>query len=58
MVVRGTIRHRVNDEYVEMRAGDTISIPMGATHNAVNIGDDECELVIIFDTARRQVVGE
>jgi len=58
MVVRGTIRHRVNDEYVEMRAGDTISIPMGATHNAVNIGDEECELVIIFDTARRQVIGE
>ena len=58
MVVRGTIRHRVNDEYVEMHAGDTISIPMGATHNAVNIGDEECELLIIFDTARRQVIGE
>lgn len=58
VVMRGTIRHRVNDEYFEMRAGDVVSIPMGAVHNAVNIGEEECELLIIFDTAERQVVGE
>lgn len=58
VVLRGTIRHRVGEEYTEMRAGDVISIPKGATHNAVNIGDEECELLIIFDTAERQVVGE
>lgn len=57
-VVSGRIRHRVNDEYVEMTAGDTISIPMGAIHNATNIGDETCELLICFDTAERQVVGE
>lgn len=57
-VVRGRIRHRVDDTYVEMGPGDTISIPMGATHNAENIGGEQCELVICFDTASRQVVGE
>ncbi len=57
-VLKGTIRHRVDGEYVTMTAGDTISIPKGAVHNATNIGDDECELLICFDTARREVVGE
>lgn len=57
-VIRGRIRNRVNDDYVEMGPGDTISIPLGAIHNAVNIGDEECELLIIFDTAEREVIGE
>jgi len=57
-VISGRIRHRVGDEYVEMTAGDTISIPRGSVHNATNIGDEQCELLICFDTARREVVGE
>ncbi|WP_022885532.1 cupin domain-containing protein [Glaciibacter superstes] len=57
-VISGRIRHRVGDEYVEMAAGDTISIPKGAIHNAANIGDEPCELLICFDTAYREVVGE
>ncbi|HWG14204.1 MAG TPA: cupin domain-containing protein [Streptosporangiaceae bacterium] len=57
-VVRGHIEHRVNDEYVEMKDGDTISIPTGAIHNARNIGPGEAEFVITFNTADRQVIGE
>ncbi len=57
-VIRGRISHRVDDEIVEMTAGDTVSIPMGAIHNAINIGDEECELLITYNTAKRQVVGE
>jgi quercetin dioxygenase-like cupin family protein len=57
-VLRGRIRHRVDDEYVEMGPGDTISIPTGRVHNARNIGDTEAELFICFSTADRQVVGE
>lgn len=57
-VLRGRIRHRVGDAYTELVAGDTISIPRGAIHNAQNVGDEECELLICFDTAQRQVIGE
>lgn len=57
-VVRGTIRHRVDDDYVEMGPGDTISIPTGSVHNAENVGEDEAEFVIVFSTSERQVVGE
>lgn len=57
-VVRGHIEHRVDHEYVEMKAGDTISIPTGVMHNARNIGAGEAEFLITFSTANRQVVGE
>jgi quercetin dioxygenase-like cupin family protein len=57
-VIRGRIRHRISDDHVEMSAGDTVSIPQGAWHNAVNIGDDECELLITYNTAHREVIGE
>lgn len=57
-VVRGHIEHRVDDEYVQMSAGDTISIPTGRIHNARNIGTEEAEFVISFSSADRQVVGE
>jgi quercetin dioxygenase-like cupin family protein len=57
-VLRGRIRHRVDDEYVEMSAGDTISIPSGRIHNARNIGDGEAEFVISFSAADRQTIGE
>jgi quercetin dioxygenase-like cupin family protein len=57
-VIRGTIRHRVDGDFLEMGPGDTISIPTGAVHNAENVGDDEAEFVIVFSTSQRQVVGE
>jgi quercetin dioxygenase-like cupin family protein len=57
-VLRGTIEHRVGDARLLMSAGDTISIPTGAVHNARNLGDATAEFVIIFSTPAREVVGE
>lgn len=57
-VVKGRIRKHVGDEHFDMSPGDTISIPTGAMHRAENIGDGECELLICYDNANRQVVGE
>lgn len=57
-VLQGTIVHSINDETFEMGAGDTVSIPSGAMHNARNVGPDEAIFVIVFSTADRQVVGE
>lgn len=57
-VVQGHIRHSMNDKTVEMRAGDTVSIPQGVKHNATNIGTEDAVLAISFSSADRQVVGE
>lgn len=57
-VLQGTISHRLGDEFIEMSAGDTISIPTGVLHNARNIGTDEAIFVICFSSADRQAVGE
>ena len=57
-VLRGTIRHRVGDNYVRMGPADTISIPQGVVHNAHNFGEDTAEFIIVFSTSMREVVGE
>lgn len=57
-VLKGRIRHTMNDVTVEMKAGDTVSIPEGTYHNATNIGDEDAYLAISFNNAWREVVGE
>ena len=53
-VLEGSIRHRLNGEEVEMNEGDSLFIPKGAAHNAVNKGNTEAVLSIAFDTGDRQ----
>lgn len=57
-VISGRILQTIGDKSVEMRAGDTVSIPMGVKHNAKNIGTEDAVLAISFSSADRQVVGE
>ena len=56
-VVSGKIRHIMNEVTVEMNAGDTVSIPQGVLHNAVNIGTENAVLAISFSSAYREAVG-
>lgn len=57
-VIRGTIWHRIGERYLAMGPGDAISIPRGAVHNSENTGEEQAELLIVFSTATREVVGE
>jgi quercetin dioxygenase-like cupin family protein/type 1 glutamine amidotransferase len=57
-VLRGHILNSIGDKTVEMRSGDTISIPMGLKHNAKNIGTEDAVLEISFSSADRQTIGE
>lgn len=56
-VLSGRIRHTMNEVSTEMGAGDTVSIPTGVLHNAVNIGDDDAVLFVTFSSAYREAVG-
>ena len=57
-VISGHIRHTMNEQVVEMKAGDTVSIPQGTWHNATNLGTEDAVLSISFNSAWRVVVGE
>lgn len=57
-VIQGSIEHSLGNERFPLGAGDTISIPRGTLHNARNIGAVDAVLIIAFDTAHREVVGE
>lgn len=56
-VISGKIKHTMNEVTVEMNAGDTVSIPQGVLHNAINVGDQDAVLAISFSTAFREAVG-
>jgi quercetin dioxygenase-like cupin family protein len=57
-ILQGVIEHTLDNQSVEMRAGDTISIPQGTVHNAHNIGDEQAIFVIAFSSPDRRVIGE
>ena len=59
VVAHGTIMHTIEDgEEVEMKPGDTITLPPNLLHKARNASDEEAVLFIAFSSADRQTVGE
>jgi quercetin dioxygenase-like cupin family protein len=59
VVLQGRIRHTGPGETaMEMSVGDTVTIPAGIWHRALNIGTDPAVLFIAFSSADRQTVGE
>ena len=57
-VLEGVIIHTYADEQMKMEKGDTIVVPSGIAHNAVNIGETDAELSIAFSSGERKTVGE
>ena len=58
VVLAGRIRHTAADGEAELGPGDTVSIPPGIAHRAVNIGSEDAVLLICFSSANRRVQGE
>jgi quercetin dioxygenase-like cupin family protein len=59
VVFKGRIRHTVdNGGTVEMNEGDTVTVPPNVWHQAINIGDEEASLIIVFTSADRETIGE
>jgi quercetin dioxygenase-like cupin family protein len=57
-VIAGTILHSTEDGDVRLETGDTITIPVGLPHRALNVGRTDAELWVVFPTPDRQVQGE
>jgi mannose-6-phosphate isomerase-like protein (cupin superfamily) len=59
-VVAGRCRHDIAGELVDMRAGDSIRVPRGLPHHAVNTGEEALHLVVCYSAPNREstVVGD
>src|SRR5690606_6214571 len=59
-VESGRIEHTLPDGegVVEMMTGDVIVIPQGKWHSARNIGSDEAVVIVAFNSAWRETIGE
>jgi quercetin dioxygenase-like cupin family protein len=57
-VLEGKITHSIDDEEVILRAGDAITVPPHIAHDARNIGDSDCVLLVSFSTADREMEPE
>jgi quercetin dioxygenase-like cupin family protein len=52
-VLSGRLRHTVGDGAVTLEAGDTLGIPPGEFHNAVNIGQEDADVIVAYSTGER-----
>lgn len=57
-VIKGECDHSLDDEVFHLKAGDMLRIPQNAWHHAVNTGDEDVEMIIVYSSPDRQTVGE
>lgn len=55
-VVSGACEHKLGDEMVTLKAGDTIRIPRDVPHYARAVGNEPLFALIMFSSGKRQAV--
>ena len=54
-LLQGQLTHSFADESTEMKAGDTIVVPPGIMHNAINTGDMDADMIVSYSSGTRDV---
>ncbi len=57
-VLRGRLQHETAGEITILEAGDTLAIPAGVAHQAVNIGTEAADTIVAYSSGRREFVLE
>jgi quercetin dioxygenase-like cupin family protein len=57
-LLRGRLRHTVGDATVTLEAGDTLTVAANVPHHAVNVGDEDAEMIVAYSSGRRDFVLE
>ena len=55
-VVSGTCEHTYGDDSYQLKPGDSIRVPAGVIHHAINNGDEPLRAIISFSSGDRQTV--
>jgi len=53
-VLSGRLQHETGGEISILEAGDTLAIPAGVPHQAVNIGTEEADTMVVYSSGRRE----
>ncbi len=54
LLLAGSVRHVVADEVINLEAGDLLIVPPGIPHQARSIGPARAEMVIVYNSGRRE----
>ncbi|WP_235886257.1 cupin domain-containing protein [Paenibacillus cymbidii] len=57
-VWKGKLEHSVGDASFVLNEGDTLHIPAGVFHHALNIGDEDADLMMTYSSGERDFVVE
>ena len=58
-VLQGRIRHTgPGGDPLEMNEGDTVTVPPQIWHRAENLGESPAVLLVVFNSALRETIGE
>jgi quercetin dioxygenase-like cupin family protein len=52
-LLQGQLTHSFGDESIDMAAGDTLVVPPGVMHNAINTGDTDADIIVAYPTGDR-----
>lgn len=53
-LLSGKLRHSIGDESVVLESGDTLIVAGGLAHNALNIGDEDADMIVAYTSGDRQ----
>ena len=53
-VLSGSCEHRLGDQWLTLKAGDTVRVPQNARHMA-RTKDEACRLLVVYNTGARQM---
>lgn len=52
-LISGTLDHSLGDEHFRLEAGDTLTVPAGVFHNAVNVGTEDAHMIVVYSSPER-----
>lgn len=53
-LISGEIDHIVENDIFRLKAGDTLTIPKGARHQAKTLGEEDAVMLVFYPVAERQ----
>ena len=52
-LLRGRLRHTMGEAEVVLEAGDTLTVPAYVAHHAINIGDEDADMIVAYSSGER-----